>query len=210
MIEDGSYNEEIIENQKFYFNMECKIEKVFIDNKIDMHTFSLINKEGFFSSSLLFDTELELKIQLCLDFDNLLSGGISKKQFYEFLNFIFTPHNIIMHREKLMPLTKLTYFSNQNKSPNFDKNEHCLDVPDYLIIMLEVTYRFRNLIINHNQRDELLSADLMYILNYNSEAIQSIFKPVNFSYLNIIKETDLDIPKWYLNHGINVKSTDFF
>jgi hypothetical protein len=210
MIEDGSLNEEIVVNEKYYFNMDCKIEKIIIDKEIDSNTYILKSKDGLYSSSLLFDTELELKIKLCLDFNNLLSGGISKKEFYQFLDYIFTPHNIIMHREKLMPLLKLTYFSNKSQKPNFDKNNHMLDVPDYLILMMEVTYRFRNLVTNHNQSDRALDADLMYILNYTPQSIQSIYKPVNFNYIRVIKEIDLDIEKWYLNHNINVNSSDFF
>jgi hypothetical protein len=189
-------------NKKFYFNMDCKIEKVTIKEQIDNNTFSLKNKDGLFSSSLLFDSKLDLQIFLCLDFNKSNFSSISKKLFYKLLNDIFSPFNMIKNREKLLPLLKITYFSNNNKN--------LIDVQDYFILFFDVTFRFRNLLTKHNQPNAVLNADLEYIKSFLTNTIQNIYLPVNLSYIDVLSYTNLDIPKWYLSHGINVNNNDFF
>ena len=206
LLENGYYEEHFISNQRYYLNNNNIIEKVFIEEVIDNSVCKLQNKEGLYSLSLLFYTNIQLKINLCIKYLNLIDS-IDTKTFNLYLKDIFTPSNIILYADDILNLIRKPHREIEKENHNFDiylKNNENLQLHDYSILTMDVLFRLHNYYVQNNNKNDFYFSCYMYSRNSVKENIIDLYKPVNFHYMSIQEKTGIDVCKWYLDNNIKV------
>ena len=206
LLKNGYYEESFISNQRYYLNNDNIIEKVFIKEVIDNSVCKLQNKEGFYSLSLLFYTNIQLKINLCIKYLNMIES-IDTKTFNLYLKDIFTPSNIILYADDILNLIRKPHRKIEKENHNFDitlKNNENLQLHDYSILTMDVLFRLHNYYDQNNNKNDFYFSCYMYSRNSVKENIIDLYKPVNFHYMSIKEKTGIDVCKWYLDNNIKV------